>query len=184
MNDLAVARRYAKALYQEAQAHGSAAEVDEDVQLIHESLEGSRELVQVFESPTISREKKTAIVKSLFDGKVRPITLRFLDLLIEKEREDVFPGIVEAYGNLRDEENGIVEAQVRTAMPLGEAERQEVVARLEKMTGKTVRPVITVDPALIGGVVIRIGDVVYDGSVRNQLDTLRERLEHGAPIAA
>lgn len=181
MADITVARRYAQALYEEAEATGQTAAVDEDVDLIRESLDGSRDLVLFFESPVIARAKKEAVVKELFAPRVRPLTLQFLQLLIEKGREDLFPNVVRAYHHLRDRQRGIVAAQARVAYPIGETERAHLVSAIERMTGQRVRLTVKHDPALIGGVVIRVGDTVYDGSVRHQLASLREQLVHGVP---
>lgn len=184
MADITVARRYAQALYEEADTSGQTAAVDEDVDVIRASLEGSRELVLFFESPIIAREKKEAVVKELFGDRLRPLTVQFLDLLIEKGREDLFPDVVHAYRELRDRQLGVVEARARTAHPLGEAERARLVEAVERMTGRRVRLKVTHDPSLIGGVVIRVGDTVYDGSVRHKLASLREQLVHGVSANA
>ncbi len=180
MNDLTVARRYARALYEEAEEAGAVRETDADIDLIRAGLKGSRDLVRVFESPIIAREKKTAILNRLFGERVQPLVLRFLLLLVEKSREDIFPAVVQAYGELRDAQQGIIEAFARSAFELSPDERQAITRALEQRTGKRIRLSVERDPDLIGGLVIRVGDRVYDGSVRNQLADLREQLEHAA----
>lgn len=179
MADTTTARRYAQALLQEAERTGNVEQVDQDVDLIRTSLDDSRELVLVFESPVISREKKEAIVSALFKDRLQPVTLHFLELLIEKKREDLFPAVVRAYSALRDKQLGIVEARVRSAALLADAERERLETALEEKTGQNVRLQVDVDSSLIGGLVVRIGDTVYDSSVRHQLSMLREQLEHG-----
>jgi F-type H+-transporting ATPase subunit delta len=175
-----VARRYALALYQEAEEQGVVERTDDDVQALRETLDASRELVALFESPIVAREKKEAVVRKLFEGRLGELTLRFVGLLFEKEREDLLPAVVRAYGALRDARLGLVEAAVRTARPLGYDETQQLERALAQRTGKQVRLRMEVDPALIGGLVVRIGDRVYDRSVRHQLDVLREQLHHRA----
>jgi F-type H+-transporting ATPase subunit delta len=182
MNDLSIARRYARALSEEAALKGDAAMLDDDIELIESTLEGSRELVRVFESPVIPREKKKAVFHSLLQDRVQPLTLRLLDLLVEKNRESVFPMVVRAYRQLRDEEAGVVEARARVAVELPESEKQAMKARLEAITGKKVRMRMEVDSELIGGAVVRIGDTVYDGSVSNKLSALRSRMHQGSFI--
>ncbi len=179
MSELTVARRYAGALYEEAVRDQQVEKVDADIELIRESLDGSRDLVNFFGSPVISREKKGAVVKALFADRVQPTTLRFLDLLVSKRREGIFPTVVQAYRELRDDQLGIVPAHARVALPLSEAEEKSLAQTLEKLSGKRVRLTVSQDADLLGGVVVRVGDIVYDGSVRNQLANLRERLEHG-----
>ncbi len=180
MSDTIVARRYAQALYEQARETRQVEQIDADVELIRQALADSRELVRLFESPVIPREKKQAVVDQLFGPRVQPLTLRFLTLLIEKEREGLFPAIVRAYRRLRDEQQGIVEARARVAHPLTEDEEKKLREALEALTGRRIRLQTEQDPSLLGGVVIRVGDTVYDGSVRHQLSTLREKLEQGA----
>ena len=179
MADPSIARRYAQALSQQAESENNVDQVDEDIELIRESLDGSRELVRFFESPVIPRQKKDAVVKELFKDRLQPTTLHFLQLLIEKKREDLFPSVVRAYRDLRDRQLGVVEAHVKSAAPLDDAETKRLETALEERTGQQVRLHTTVDPELIGGVVVRVGDTVYDGSVRHQLGVLREQLEQG-----
>src|SRR5690606_29802664 len=102
-------------------ARGQAERIDADVAVLHEAFTASRELARVFESPVIPREKKKKIIETLFAGRLQPLTIRFLELLIEKKRENLLPAIVAAYRALQDEAQGIVEAHVRTAFPLDEA---------------------------------------------------------------
>lgn len=180
MSDIIVARRYAQALYTQAQEAGAVEQVDADVEAIRQSLEDSRELVLFFQSPVIARGKKESVIEALFGDRVQPTTMQFLRLLVDKKREDIFLSIVDAYRTLRDEQQNITEATVRTAQPLDSDEERQLREALEAMTGSRVRLKVRHDDSLMGGVIIRVGDTVYDGSVRHQLETLREKLEHGA----
>jgi len=177
------ARRYAQALYQEAAAQGVTDTVDADVQILGETMDGSRELKRFFESPIISREKKEAVLGRLFDGRISELTTRFVELLVSKQREALVPAVVAAYRALRDEREGVVEAEVRTAQPLSSDEADRLKAGLEARVGKSIRMHIKMQPDLIGGLVVRVGDTVYDRSVRHQLDTLREQLDERAAIS-
>ena len=174
-----IARRYARALYEEAQRQSITDAVDRDVELISESLENARELRTFFQSPIIARDRKEAVVRELFGQRVSESTLRFLVMLIQKKRETFFPQIVAAYRDMRDEQLGVVRAYARVASPLSVSDHQDLVAALERLTGKTVRLEIEENRDLIGGLVIRVGDTVYDGSVRNHLAKLREQMEAG-----
>lgn len=174
-----VVRRYAQALYEEAERENAVEKVDADVALIRETLDSSRDLQLFFQSPVISREKKAAVVEKLFSGKVSAVTLRLLGLLVDKNREDRFPSVVEAYEALRDEKRGVVEAEARMAFVPSADEVGKLEQALAAKTGKQVRLRVTQDEALLGGVVVRLGDTVYDGSVRHQLDVLREKMEAG-----
>lgn len=183
MSDATVARRYAEALYQEAEATGQAEGIDDDMKSVQESLDASRELELFFRSPIIASEKKEAVIGKLFDGKVAPLIVRLMRLLVQKGREDILPAVIRQYSQLRDERLGIVEATVKTAMPMGFDETETLRKALEARTGKNVRLRITVEPDLLGGIVVRIGDRVYDGSVQHQLESLREQLEERAYLS-
>lgn len=179
-----VARRYAQALADEAARQDVLRGVDEDMAMVRESLDGSPELERFFRSPVIGRDKKKAVTRQLFEERVQPLTHRFLQLLVDKERETELAAMAVAYRALRDEQRGIVEVQVRTATSLTTVERERLSARLGRMTGKDVRLNVREDASLMGGLVVRVGDTVYDGSVRHQLETLRERLTQNTTVAA
>lgn len=179
MSEITIARRYAQALNEQAAHDGVLEQVDADIDLISNSLVGSRELINFFSSPIISREKKAAVVGSLFKESLQPVTMNFLELLVSKRRESLFPTIAASFRELRDDQLGTKPVSVRTAYDLSDEDQAALKASLEKLTGSKVRMTTSVDSSIIGGVVIRIGDMVYDGSVTNQLATLRERLETG-----
>ena len=172
-----IARRYAQALYAQAADDAAVDRVDDDVALVRETVEASRELAGVLASPVVTSRQKTRIVEALFGAKVSPTAMTFVRFLIEHGREALLPDVARAYVALRDEQQGTVEAHVRAALPLPEGERQQLKKALEARTGKKVRLDVREDASLIGGLVIRIGDTVYDGSVRNQLAELRERMD-------
>ena len=184
MSDNTIARRYATALYEEAQSASNIEAVDSDVSMIQESLNGAPELGRFFESPIISREKKSATVTALFEGRLEKLTLRFLLLMIEKGREQMFAHVLTAYESLRDEQNGIVQILARVARPVDDSEIDSLASHIEASLNKKVRLEVQVDPSLLGGIVVKIGDTVHDGSFVNQLKTLRTRLEQGVSIAS
>lgn len=179
MNELSIARRYARALYEQGVADGHLEALDADMAFVGRSLDESRELRRMFESPVVPREKKSVVVSQLFEGRVQDVTLGFLRMLVEKNRENIFPLIVQAYRQRRDVELGIIEAHVRVATSMNEEARAAMQRRLEQMTGKKVRLNIEHEPDLIGGAVIRLGDTVFDGSVSNKLALLREQMQQG-----
>ncbi len=179
MSEILVAKRYAQALFDGAVQGGETAAVDADILLIDESLAGSAELVRFFRSPVVSRERKAKTLKALFGERVSARTMDFIQLLVGKRREGIFPEIIQAYRKLRDDQQGVAAAHARSAKPLGEVEKEGLKTALERLTGKKVRLDVSVDPSLIGGVVVKVGDTVFDGSVQNQLATLRSRFLHG-----
>lgn len=180
MSEITIARRYAQALNEQAAQAGVLEQVDADIELISTALVDSRELRAFFGSPIISREKKGDVVKALFGDRIQDVTMTFMVLLVDKRREGVFPSIVSSYRDLRDIHRGVTAVSVRTALELAEEDRTALEAELRSLTGKQVRLDAKVDATIMGGIVIRIGDTVYDGSITNQLATLRERLQSGA----
>lgn len=179
MSDLTVSIRYARALFEEAERSGEVASVDEDVVFLGESLSSAPELQRLLLSPVVSSEKKAVVLKSLLADRLQPLTFRFVRLLLEKERENLLPQVVAAYRRLRDEKDGIVPATAFLAWPIDEREESLVREAVARLTGKQVRLKVVHNPLLIGGIVVRVGDMVYDGSVLHQLESLREHLQPG-----
>jgi F-type H+-transporting ATPase subunit delta len=178
-----VARRYAQALTEEAQTNGQLEAVDADVALLTETLDGSRELRAALTSPVVPHAKKGAVLERLFEGQVSALSLRFLRLLVDKQRDGDIPEILDAYRALRDERTGTVEATVRTAAPLSAEERDRLQTALETRADARVRMRVEIDPSLIGGLVVRLGDVVLDRSVKHQLETLHEQFAERAAVS-
>jgi F-type H+-transporting ATPase subunit delta len=170
-----VARRYAEALYQEAEDGGKVDRVDADMTVVRDTLSSSRELRIMFASPIVSQEKKQSVAAKLFGGRVDPLVARLVSVMISKGRETLLEETARSYGELRDQHSGVVEAHVRTALPLEQAEVGKLQTALEQVTGRSVRLRIDVEPDLLAGLVVRIGDTVYDGTARHQLKTLREQ---------
>jgi len=180
MSEITIARRYAQALNEQAAQAGVLEQVDADINLISNALADSRELRSFFSSPIISREKKGQVVKALFEEHIQAVTMTFMTLLVDKRREGIFPTVVSSFGELRDEQLGVTAVTVRTAYELSADDRAALETELQSLTGKQVRLETKVDASIMGGIVIRVGDTVYDGSITNQLATLRERLQSGA----
>ena len=112
----------------------------------------------------------------MFGDVVRPLTLTFLQLVIEKGRESHYRAIINAYGDLLDQRNNVLRISVASAAELDAATRDRVQKAVATRTGKTIEAVYSVDASLIGGMRIAIGDNVYDGTLQHQLEDLRTRL--------
>lgn len=174
-----VASRYASALLKTALHDSVLDAVRKDVDLLQMSIAASRELANFLKSPIISAEKKAGALKNIYTGKVSPLMLNFLLLLVEKNRERELPQILRSFNEQYNEHRGIVEVQVRSAIELEDAQKQAILGKVRAYTGKTVEPHYSIDPALIGGFQVQIGDRVLDGSVRHQLDNLKKALDSG-----
>ncbi len=175
MSSYRVARRYAEAAIDLAEEQKQADRLAGDLELLQRTLKESRDLVAFLRSPVVPKEKKRALLAELFGSKVSELTLTFLNMLIEKGREDALAEIIDEFFKLRDDRLGIVTLHVRAATEMTKDQQQMIVNRFEGITQKKVRIAFSVDKQLKGGFVARVGDTMYDGSVRRQLELLRER---------
>ncbi len=131
----------------------------------------------LFSTPALTAAKKKAVLAELAPRlAIEPLTRNFLNVVIDHDRMPLVGEIVEAFQSLLDERLGVAVAEIATARPLGETEKQELAGALRARTGKQVRMNFSLDPGLIGGIVARIGSTIYDGSVRGQLERLRAEL--------
>ncbi len=172
-----VTRRYAQALYDEARGDPRIAA---DLQEVRATLHQHPELARFLRSPLVNRTEKANLVASLFPGDMQPLTRRFFMLLVRRGRVALLDAMLDAYDACCDAATGMVTAQVRAGIDLAESVRTDLAVALEKRVGGPVRLNIRTDPALLGGLVVRVGDVVYDGSLRHQLAKLRSCLAGGA----
>lgn len=169
-----VARRYADAAFEIGRADGTLDTWERDLASLREDLrdEGLRHLV---EHPAVPFTQKEKVLRRVASG-VAEEPLRLALLMIRRGRPGAIDAMVERFGELVRRERGISLAEVRTARPLDEAQRDAIAERLRALTGDRIEMREVVDDALIGGVSVRIGDRLYDASVRSRLERLRARL--------
>ncbi|HEX8845740.1 MAG TPA: ATP synthase F1 subunit delta [Pyrinomonadaceae bacterium] len=172
-----VARRYATALADVVMARGEAREVRDELTEWAEMIQSNEQLLEVFRNPTIPYEQKRKVLNALIARtRVRPTTANFLQVLLQNQRLAELSEVNKRFGQVLDERSGVVSAQVVTARPVPQSVQSALQAKLDTMTGKNVRLSFTTDEELIGGVVAHIGSTIYDGSVRNQLQQVKDRL--------
>ncbi|MDI6827573.1 MAG: F0F1 ATP synthase subunit delta [Armatimonadota bacterium] len=171
-----LARRYAGALFAAAKASDCIDLVESDLGLVTYSLENVPQLAEVLKQPLIPIERKKEIVKDIFSGRVQELTLDFLDLVIEKRREFILTEVEKEYVKLANEYRGVLPIKVTSAVPLTSDEKSMLRTKLEAFTGKRVELELHEDPSLIGGLVVRIGDTVIDGSVKGYLESLKNQM--------
>ena len=137
----------------------------------------SAELRNFMASPAISREAKHGVVEKLVArlGASR-IVRNFLFVIVDNQRTHLLPEIAASFEQVLRQRQGVAEAEVSSAVALGDAQKAALLRNLESLTGKKIQANYSLDPALLGGAVVRFGDTIYDGSVRNQLNRLRARL--------
>lgn len=176
MIDKRVVRRYAAALFAQAQAMEKIDLVESDLGLIAYSLESIPTLAKALFSPMIPPAKKHEIVDLVFSNKVHDLTLNYLHLLIDKRREELIRHTEPEYIRLANEARGITLARVTSAVELTDAEVSRLRARLSAHTGHHIDLQLEIDQSIIAGAVVRLGDTVLDGSVAGFLDRLKEQL--------
>ena len=169
-------RRYAKALLDVLYPAKAEAGLDQ-LRNFSTMLGQQADAKRVFENPTISPDRRRDLLSKVGDALKLDAPIRnFIGLLIDRNRLDTLDEIISTYGALLDEKLGVVEAHVTSALALDPKQQSEVEAKLQKLTGKKVKMQVSIDPALIGGIVAKVGSTIYDGSIRQQLQTFRESL--------
>jgi F-type H+-transporting ATPase subunit delta len=179
MRSTTIARNYAEALLALAQ---KAKEVEGWGQMIADVADAmSRDdrLRRFLEAPQISADEKNTVLGKAFADRFPRLFVRFLQQLVKNRRQMLIPEIAIEYGNLLDETLGRLHAQVTVSRETSEADRTAIGDLLTKALGKQVVPHVVVNPAILGGVVVRIGDTVMDGSARRRLLALRQRMTAG-----
>lgn len=183
MIDLTVSRRYARALMMLGHEDGKFKEYGEELTTFTQLLEREPELKDALLNPVHSMEERKALLLRIADLlKLSPLVSNFLKLLFDKLRLAELPGITQVYQHLSDELENLKRAQVKSAVPLDEDMQKRIGQALEELTKSKVVMEFEEDPAIIGGVIARVGDLVLDGTVRSQLHSLRESLIKGEVV--
>lgn len=176
MSSSSVGRRYAVALFQIAKEQNLLEQMENELRVIKEVFENNKELVVVLKSPRISKKQKKEILTNTFSS-VNQYVLNTLMLLSDRHREDYIPEVADQFLKLIDEEKGVAEADVYTVRPLTDAEKDALSSAYAPKVGKkSLRINNIVDKDLLGGVKIRIGNCILDGSLRGKLDRLEREL--------
>jgi len=169
----AVARVYAKALFDIGSQEGILGQIYDDLHGIQAAANAIPEANAFLQSPKLKRADKKLIMDELFADKVVRPVLGLLHVLIDKRREPCLDNIVAEFSKYRDEHEGRVHARVTTARPLPEDQLEALTNALAKSTGKTVKLQQRVNPAVIGGIRVNMGDYVLDGTVLRKMNELR-----------
>jgi F-type H+-transporting ATPase subunit delta len=168
------ARRYADAAFEIGRADGTLEEWERDLAALREAL-GDEQLRSLVEHPAVPFHEKEQVVRRVVTGVSREVLALAL-LMIRRGRPGAIDPMVERFGELVRRERGISLAEVRTARPLDDEQRTAITERLRTLTGDRIEMNEVVDESLIGGLSVRIGDRLYDASVRSRLERLRARL--------
>ena len=177
MSNRSSAARYARALLDVSRVEGDPQVAERDLSAFLSLVRSNATLDRVLTSPGVPAARKAALVCELLSRlHFTPPVARLLTMLAQRDRLVLLPDLVEEYGKRLMEHLRVVRAEVTTAVPLPPERLEALRTTLAEKTGRTVKVTASVDPGLIGGVVTRIGSVVYDGSVKRQLERIRETL--------
>lgn len=178
MSDLITAARpYARAVFELAQSE-SAQAAWSDALMLMSALVAHADMRVMLDSPKLGADKKAQLLIDVCDGKLKATQQNLLRTLAENGRFELLPDIAALYEIMRAEAESKIEATVKSAHPLNDAQKQAIIAALKKKLGREVTLVTETDTTLIGGVVIRAGDLVIDGSAQAKLASLGQALSH------
>jgi F-type H+-transporting ATPase subunit delta len=167
---------YAQALFSVAEAEGSLETVEDELYRFAATVESQPDLREALTDPALPAERKKALINDLLDAKASSHTVSLLGFIVDQGHAKDLSKIVEALADLAAERRRHVVAEVRTAVPLDAAHRRRLAEALSRATGKEVELKVLVDPSVIAGAVARVGDQVFDGTVRRKLEMARQQL--------
>lgn len=169
-------RGYAEALFKVVQAEGEVDRVEDELYRFGKLLETNHELKQALSDQGIDRAQREKVLDALLSDKVSPHTLSMLQFIVGQGRARQLPQILGEVSEIAAEARNSVVAEVRSAVPLDDSQRDALQKALSKATGKNVTVKVLVDPSVIGGLVAKVGDTVIDGTVRRRLEQLRDQV--------
>lgn len=176
MRDRRVAGRYAEALLRTAKPAGALAGCAESYAGVLEVMAANRDLVIFLDSPQVREQEKKEVLQKVFGPRLEPLLLDFFNLLLDRNRIELLRDIGEVFAELVEADQGLVRARVVTAIALPADLETKLRDKLAQVTGKNVVLEKKVDPAVLGGVCVTLGDRIIDGTVRTNLDSLRKKL--------
>ncbi len=180
MSEYVVAKRYAKALFEVAQEAGSVESTADQLQLVAELLEQSKDFRSFMTHPSVPGKDKLKLVKDAFGTELSELVYQTLELLIERGRFPIIPAVHKAFVAISDEQSGRAKAIVFSAYELSDADSKAIEEQFGKLTGKQLSIENVIDKSLIGGIRVRIGDRLYEGSVAGKLEQLHNQLKQNA----
>lgn len=176
MRESTIARSYAGALFELGERHGQLDQFGAALDLVAATLEAEPRLRLFLATPKVEPSEKKRVLTEALQGKIPPLVLNFLLVVVDKRRQRILPQMAKEYRTLLDERLGRLHAEVTIAREPDERMELEITNELSQRLGKTVIPSIHVDPGILGGIIVRYGDRVLDGSLKRRLVTLRRRL--------
>ncbi|WP_334072195.1 MULTISPECIES: F0F1 ATP synthase subunit delta [Paenibacillus] len=178
--EIVAAKRYAKALYEIAAQEGRTLEVENELKALTSSFKSGDEIERFIASPNISSETKWELISRAIEDKLSKPVVSLMKLLVERGRTELLPELLEGYIQISGEALGMANATVYTTYPLNEEEKQQVEAEFGQLVKKKIRIENVIDKDLLGGMKVRIGDTLYDGSLAGKLERLEKSFRRQA----
>lgn len=169
-----VAGRYARALFELAAEQNNLDAIVADTQGIKASIEYSDDLKAFLANPILKKKEKHSILKAVFEGRVQPLFLNFLMFLVERTRLDILNEIIDEFVAIHLASTGTMNVVIRTERPLDPLLMEQLLAKLRQRSGKKIQAEVIIDPQLLGGFKVQMGDEVYDSSFKSQLRKFQE----------
>lgn len=182
MSEFRVATRYAKSLLVLAQEKGVLEQVHSDMQLFDKVGKENKGFVLMLKNPIINHDKKLSILKALFKGRVNDLTFAIFEIIVKKHREGILHSVAKEFHNLYNEIKGINKADITTVIPLTEQLRAQFKEIIKTKFGKEAELNEKVDPSLIGGYILQVGDNQIDESIKGKLQALKREFSYNPYI--
>lgn len=176
MSSAVAGRRYAKALYEIARDQDQLSAIEAELQQVEQVFADNPSFLKFLHHPKIEKHVKKEQITAIFKDFVSPTMLRFLHLLIEQNREDALEAVFEHYVYFANRERGLADAYVTSTKPLSDDEKQGLADHFSKLVNKQIRIHNHVDPSILGGIIVKIGDRLFDGSVAGKLHRFKRRV--------
>lgn len=171
-----VSKTYAKALFELAVEEQMIDQILAEYEFVKDSFDEFPEFLEIVKSPQLSNDEKKKIITETFGDKVSELLVNFFKILVDKKRSNVIRDVYDDYKIMVDDHKGLVVARVESVIPLEANEIEVLEAKLNEVTGKTVTVENVINPDIMGGLVVKVGDKVVDGSVKRKLDNMKHEL--------
>lgn len=179
MADYKISLRYATSLLGSAIEKKNLDTVSKDLEFASAVIEKYNNLKLMLASPVVKPKLKASILQEIFKDKVSEDTMKFILFVVEKNREEFLVSIMKKFLELKDEHLGIVNIKIKAAQEFSEEQAKQLKAKFEGMLNKQVRFKFEIDKSIIGGFIARVGDTVYDASIKHQLNILKKQFAEG-----
>lgn len=177
-----VVKRYANALFLSAKEKNIVAQVEADLQLVSAAMVANPEFISLLTHPGVNQSDKHQLLDSVFQAKVQPIVLDAMHVLCARRRANVLGELSASFTKIAGKELGQAEAHIMSAHALSDKEISDIESKFSQLLGKKVKSQYQLDSSLIGGIQVRIGDTLYDGSIAGKLARLGKSLQESQAL--